>query len=187
MMFSSMLTDAFVKDDPGVKIRYRTGEKLNNQRRLNAATKVSHTVILDLRFADDCALSASTKEEMQHIMDKFSAACRNFGLTISTKKTEVQHQPALGKPYTKPSIRVAGEELKAVDRSTYLGSTLSKVVNVDDDVNCRLAKASSAFGRLRHTMWKRRGITTETNLKVYRAAVLTTLLHVYGRHTVYVH
>jgi hypothetical protein len=45
------------------------------------------------------------------------------------------------------------------------------VAKVDDEVNCRLAKASSAFGRLFHTVW----ITTETKLKVYRAAVLTTL------------
>ncbi len=31
--------------------------------------------------------------------DKFSVACDNFGLTISTKKTEVMHQPTPVKPY----------------------------------------------------------------------------------------
>jgi hypothetical protein len=151
----------------------------------NAAIKVSHTIICDLLFADDCALNASTEQEMQQSMDKFSSAGRNFDLTISTKKTEVMHQPVPGKPYTKPDICVAGEELKVVDIFTYLGCTLSSVVNVDDEVNCRLAKASSAFGRLRRTMWECRELTKETKLRVSRATVLTALLYACESWTVY--
>ena len=40
-------------------------------------------------FADDCALTDGSKTDMQDSVDKFSTACTNFGLTISTKKTEV--------------------------------------------------------------------------------------------------
>ena len=47
----------------------------------------------DFLFADDCALSASSDDEMQRNMDKFSAACDVFGLTVSTKKTEVMPAP----------------------------------------------------------------------------------------------
>ena len=36
-----------------------------------------------------------------------------------------------------------------VDKFTYLGSTLSRVVHIDDEVNARIAKDSAAFGRLR--------------------------------------
>ena len=49
-------------------------------------------------------------------------------------------------------------------------------------------KASAAFGRLTQQVWNRRGIRLETKLKVYRAAVMTTLLYgseswtVYSRH-----
>ena len=75
-----------------------------------------------------------------------------------------------------------------IDKFTYLGSTLSRNVVIDDEVNARLAKASSAFGRLYKNVWNRRGITTDTKIKVYRAVVLTTLLYgcetwtVYQRH-----
>lgn len=125
---------------------------------------------------------------MQQNVDKFSEACTNFGLTISIKKTEVLHQPAPGKPYTEPDIIINGQRLKAVDKFTYLGSTLSRNVVIDDEVDARLAKANSAFGRLSKNVWQRRGIKTETKIKVYRAAVLTTLLYgsetwtVYQRH-----
>ena len=64
---------------------------------------------------------------------------------------------------------------------TYLGSTLSRTTTIDAEINNRISKASSAFGRLREKVWERRGISLETKLKVYRAVVLTTLL--YGSET----
>jgi hypothetical protein len=75
-----------------------------------------------------------------------------------------------------------------VDKFTSLGSTLSRNVVIDDEVNARLAKASVAFCRLYKNVWDIRGNTTETKIKVYRAVVLTTLLCdceawiVYQRH-----
>lgn len=58
-------------------------------------TKVMSDIINEFLFADDCALNTATEADMQHNIDKFSAACNNFGLTIST---EVMHQLAPGKP-----------------------------------------------------------------------------------------
>ena len=77
-------------------------------RRLQAVTKVKDTVIRDLLFADDCALNANSEQEMQLEMDRFSTACDNCGLTISTKKTEVMYQPAPGNPSQEPNITVKG-------------------------------------------------------------------------------
>ena len=189
LMFSAMLTDAFRDAEIGIGIRYRTDGSLLNLRRLQAKTKVRTDTINDLLFADDCALNAASEADMQHSVDKFSAACNNFGLTISTKKTEVLHQPAPGKPYVEPNIIINGQRLNAVDKFTYLGSTLSRTVVIDDEVNARLAKANIAFGRLRNNVWNRSGITLVTKLKVYMAVVLTTLLYgceawtVYKRHS----
>ena len=82
---------------------------------------------------------------MQERVEKLSNVCYSFRLTISTKKTEVLHQAAPGKPYLEPDIKVNGERLKAVDKFTYLGRPISKSVKIDDEVLCRLAKASSTF------------------------------------------
>ena len=86
-------------------------------------------------------------------------------------------QPAPEKPYHKPHILVKGQRLQAVDNFTYLGNTLSRRINIDDEIKNRIAKASSAFGRLRKKVWKRRGISQSTRVKVYKAVVLTTLLY----------
>ena len=85
-------------------------------------------------------------------------SCDNYDLTISIKKTDVVYQPAPGKPYKEPTITVKGQRLQVVDKFTYLGSTLSRVVHIDDEVSARIAKASAAFGRLRGSIWDRSGI-----------------------------
>ena len=63
-----------------------------------------------------------------------------------------------------------------MEHFTYLGSTLSRSANIDVEVNNRIAKASSAFERLRKTVWGRRGISQITKIKLYMVVVLTTLL-----------
>ena len=80
----------------------------------------------DFLFADDGALNAASETEMQQSMDQFSAACANFGLIISTKKTQVLHQPPPHHPYVEPLVTTNGEVLNAVDKFTYLGSVLSR-------------------------------------------------------------
>ena len=54
-----------------------------------------------------------------------------------------------------------------------------------DSVEKRIAKASSTFGRLKASVWDRRGTKLKTKLKVYKAAVLPTLLYACETRTVY--
>ena len=118
-------------------------------------------------------------------MDQVSDSCDSYDFTISIKKTEVVYQPAPGKPDMEPTITVKGQRLQVVGKFTYLGSTLSRVVHIDDEVNARIAKASAAFGRLRGSIWDRSGIRLDTKLEVYRSVVLPTLLSAYETWTVY--
>ena len=92
----------------------------------------------ELLYADDMDKNANSEANMQRAMDQVSQSCDNYDLTISTKKTEVVHQPAPRKPYN---------ELNVVDKFAYLGSTHSRAVHIDDEVTARIAKASVAFGR----------------------------------------
>ena len=129
MMFSAMLTDAF-QDNNGIPIRYRFVGKLFNLRSLQAKSKVQTEVLDEFLFADDMAKGAPTEEKMQKGVDQVSDSCDSYDLTISIKRTEVVYQPAPGKPYKEPTITVKGQRLQVVDKFTYLGSTLSRVVHI---------------------------------------------------------
>ena len=123
---------------------------------------------------------------MQRAMDQVSQSCDNYDLTISKKKTQVVNKPAPGQAYNDPTITVNGQKLKVVDKFTYLGSTLSRAVHIDDEVTSGISKASVAFGRLRVNVWKRNGMMKlDTKLKVYKAVVLPTLLYACETWTVY--
>ena len=158
-------------------IKYRTDGKLFNLHRIHAFTEVKETGLRNLLLNDDCMLSAGSEWEMQGNKDKFSATCNNLGLTVSTKKTEVMHQPAPGQPYVHPSVTIKGQKLPAINKFKYLGSILSMAVLIDDKVNCRIAKASASIRGLCYTAWEWRGISLKMKLKVYSSIVMPTQLY----------
>nr|VZI26156.1 unnamed protein product [Spirometra erinaceieuropaei] len=188
LMFSAMLMDAYREERPGIRIAYRTDDHLLNQRRMNFQSRVSTTTVHKLLFADDCALSTTSEEEMQRSMDLFSAACENFGLVINTQKTVVMHQPppnSATAPNAPPQISMNGTQLQVVENFPYLGSTLSRNTKIDDEVANRISKASQAFGRLHSTVWNRHGLQLNTKLRIYKAVILPTLLYGAETWTVY--
>ena len=49
---------------------------------------------------------------------------------------------------------------------TYLGSAQTSSANIDAVATHRIARANTAFGRLKDKVWERRGLRIETKLKV---------------------
>ena len=97
---------------------YQLG-KLLNVRRLQAKTKVQTDVLNEFLYADDMDKNASSEAKMQRAMDQVSQSCDNYDLTISTEKTEVVHEPALGKQYNEPTITGNEQKLKVADKFNY--------------------------------------------------------------------
>ena len=120
-----MLREAKEDLTDGIYIRFRTDGSLFNLRRLLARTKIIEELITELLFADDCALLVHTEETLQHIVNRFSDAATNFGLTISLKKTEVLYQPPPRVAYSPPHISIDVTNLNAVEHFTYPGSVIS--------------------------------------------------------------
>ena len=84
-------------------------------------------------------------------MDTFSSAYNAFGLTISTKKTEIMSQPAPHTNYSDPTIKVIDQKMQTVDKFSSLGSTLSRNMLIDDKVD-----ASTFIRRLHKNVWERK-------------------------------
>ena len=75
-----------------IYICFRIDGSLFNLRCLLAHTKTIEELITELLFANNRALLVHMEEARQHIVNRFSDAAKNFGLTISLKKTEVLYQ-----------------------------------------------------------------------------------------------
>ena len=88
------------------------------------------------------------KKKCKKVWIKYLIHVTANDLTISIKNTEVVYQPAPGKPYKEPTITVKGQRLQVVDKFTYLGSTLSRAMHIDDEVNTRIAKATKLVQHL---------------------------------------
>lgn len=183
IFFSMMLkhTTEDLEDGDGVYVRYRLDGSLFNLRRLQAHTKTQERLIRDLLFADDAALVAHTEQALQRITSCFADTSRLFGLEVSLKKTEVLHQPAPQEEHRPPHITIGDTELKSTQQFTYLGCIISSDAKIDREIDNRLSKANSSFGRLYKRVWNNKNLKNKTKICVYRAVVLTTLL--YGSET----
>ena len=180
--FAVVLSYAFPDKSYGVPLCYRYSGGFFNNQRFKAKTRTAVTKIFDLLFADDCALVTHSLIEMQEVADTFASACKAFGLTISTKKTELVFQPTPNYDGgTSPQLHIDGTLIKTSESFTYLGSKVTNKALLNDEISTRISRASSRFGRLRKKLWKKHDISLNTKVMVYRAVVIPTLL--YGSET----
>ena len=140
IFFGLLLKHAFDTTE-GIYLRTRSDGRLFNLARLRAKTKVRKVLIRDMLFADDAADATHTQEELQSLMDCFSQACKDFGLTISLKKTNVLGQDTEALPV----ITIDNYELDAVCQFTYLGSTITDNLSLDAEIDKRIGKAASTL------------------------------------------
>ena len=88
IFFGMLLKHVLDTTIEGIYFRIRSDGRLFNLAHLRATTKVREVLIRDMLFADDEAVATHNQEELQSLMDCFSQACKDFGLTISLKKTK---------------------------------------------------------------------------------------------------
>ena len=177
IFFSLLLKHAFDSSDDGVYIRMRSDGKLFNLSRLRAKTKVRRVLIREMLFADDAALIAHTEEALQRMISCFFQARKDFGLTISLMKTNIMAQDTA----IVPTIHIDNYNLELVSEFTYLGSAMSGNLSLEPKLSRRIGKASAVTSQLSKHVWENKKLTLNTNMKVYQACVLSTLL--YGSET----
>ena len=149
IFFGLLLKHAFDTTTEVIYLRTRSDGRLVNLARIRAKTKVREVLIRDMLFVDDAAVVAHTQEELQSLMDCFSQACKDFGLTISLKKTNVLGHDT----ETPPVITIDDYELDAVCQFAYLGSTITDNLSLDAEINKRIGKAASTLARLTARVW----------------------------------
>ncbi len=71
--------------------------------------------------------------------------------------------------------------LSVVEKFVYLGSTLKANNSLDAELNTRIGRASTTFGRLQSRVWNNSHLSLKAKVHVYESRVLSILL--YGSET----
>nr|KAG5698293.1 hypothetical protein BaRGS_016995 [Batillaria attramentaria] len=130
----------------------------------------------DLDFADDIALLSHKQQDAQEKLNRVAEEAEKTGLKINISKTEVmrvnhkQHNP----------IQLHQEDIKEVDKFTYLGSVVSKDGGTDEDIKSRTNKARHAFRTLR-PIWRSTALSLRNKIRIFNSNVKSVLL--YGSET----
>ena len=125
LFFACVLRQAVGNMDKGVYVRFCYDGSIFDLRRLSAKRKTLNSLIQEALFADDCALMAHKPGDLQAMLESFSDASKQFGLSISLVKTEVLFQRAPNSVAPQPAIFIADAELKVVDSFKYLTNMIS--------------------------------------------------------------
>ena len=148
---------------------------------MQAKSKVQTELVDELLTADDMAKNVFTEKKIQEAMNRISQAFDNYDLKISRKKA-IGCEPASTWKYL---LTMNGQRLQLVDKFPSLGSTFSRAVHFDDEVNARTAKASVAFEFCLEMSGS--GIRLNTKPKGCKTVVLPFLLYRYALETWTVH
>ena len=190
-LFSIYLTAvikmAFDGDDGGIQFDYRLDGRLFNRSRFNAKSLVHQTAVKMLMFADDCALLATSEEELQRLTTAFATTAAKFGLVINIAKTFSLFQTVFSDHRRTPNIKIGDQIISNCSDFCYLGSTLTEDLSIDKELRRRVAKAAAAFGALERRVWGSHDLKIETKLLVYKSMVLSALLYGCETWTVYRH
>ena len=116
-------------------------------------------------------------------MDCFSQACKDFGLTISQKKTNVLGQDIPAPPV----ITINDYELEVIHQFMYLGSTITDNLSLDPEIDKRIGRAATTLACLTSRVWTNPKLTVKMKMAVYNACILSTLLYGSETWTMYTH
>ena len=151
IFFSLVLSHAFRTSEDDIYIHTRSDGRLFNLDWLKARSKIRKILIRELLFADDAALTSHPAESLQRIIVRLADACKEFGLTISIKKTNIMGQDVRNAQ----SINIIEYILEDVQDFTYLGSTITSNLSTDVEINKCISNASSAMSTLTNRVWEK--------------------------------
>ncbi|XP_061707843.1 uncharacterized protein LOC133518227 [Cydia pomonella] len=155
IFFSVLLKVAFGDDLQGVHLYTRSDGQMYNLTRLKSKRHREDLFVDSLLFADDAALVAHSQTQLQTILDKFATACDLFSMSINARKTVILAQGCS----EQPTIILNGAPLEVVSKFCYLGSLVSSNLSLDVEIDSRIGKAATTFGRLRARAWDNKHLT----------------------------
>ena len=135
---------------------------------------IGERMVTNLRYADDTTLLAGTKEDLAELVERVRRASEKAGLYLYVGKTKVVTTGDIG------GVTVDGKDIEVVTKFVFVGALITKDGLCEKEVRRRIAMGKAAMGVLT-SIWKDRGVTMETNVKLVNVLVFPIVL--YGAET----
>ena len=90
----------------------------------------------DLGFADDIALTSSTKCQIQQKVTNLSTNSKTTGLKINSEKTKLLRLNTT----SNKNVQVDEHDIEGVESFMYLGAYISKSGGIEEDIKARESK-----------------------------------------------
>ena len=115
----------------------------NVKNKVKESFKVNGISVSNIRYADDTALIANSRENLRELLQALKEESEKRGLNINKKKTKIM---VFSKKETPPTCKIIlEEELELVSSFDYLGSLVTSDGKCLRDIKKRIALAKQAF------------------------------------------
>ena len=145
---------------------------LDELKSLDESFVLKNDLSIDIRYDDDSTLLSAIFEKLKLSTAELEAACLKWGMKINVGKCKVISND-------QRNIMIEGNPGDKVTEFTFLGSVIP---GSGSDVKRRIMLASSAFGRLKESIWSKKDISRNLKMRLYQALIYYRLPHMPGTY-----
>ena len=157
--------------ETGIEIRFCKDRKWLHLKKKDMTERMFVNLLM---YADDMAVLGDDFESVKRFMIELDRQLIAVGMEMNVKKTKMM---VMNGEIEEPLV-IRGEEVGLEEKFPYLGVTIrAEQSSAEQEVAARISKAVSMFRALYHPLWKRKQVSVETKMRVYRAAVIPVLLY----------
>ena len=149
-------------------------DKVDKDCSSNSSVTFGECNVRPLMYRDDLALLSSSKSDLQYALDRFSNACLDAGIKISTTKIKIM---CMSRPPVQCFFQTNGVTFKQTDKFKYLGVTFTSDGRQDNKLDTRIGKASAVIRQLCQSVVLKRKLCTKAKLSVFKSVFVPILTY----------
>jgi hypothetical protein len=135
---------------------------------LSGGLRLGETEVSNLLFADDIVLLSGSADQLQNMLNSLDKSCNDYGMKISTKKSEVV---VFSRRNATCRLKLGDTALNTVNHFKYLGVTLASDGTCELEVTERIKRANAAWMALRSALCANSEASKKVKLNVYKMIV----------------
>ncbi|GMR35211.1 hypothetical protein PMAYCL1PPCAC_05406, partial [Pristionchus mayeri] len=125
-----------------------------------------------LEYADDVALVAKSRPELERMLKKLMDACSRVGLEVNASKTNLLTSCTS----TRNPIIIGNLRFEFVDSATYLGGRIALPLDHSDEIEHRIRLEWLAWSKLSHLL-SSRILSIKIRRRVFESCITATVLY----------